>query len=66
MVQVGGTTYRIARLGARRYEVIRILDDTGVGAFSLDSRLQVTEGSDIAKAAMRDAKISWQRMLELR
>lgn len=72
MVQVAGTTYRIVRLGARRYGVIRILDDAWVGSFSMDSRLEVTQSvlglpsvRDIAKAAIRDAKISWPRMLEL-
>lgn len=72
MVQVAGTTYRIVRLGGRRYEVVRILDEAWVGAFSLDSRLEVTEGGlaatsvrDIATAAIRGAKISWGRMLEL-
>jgi hypothetical protein len=66
MVQLAGTTYRIVRLEAHRYEVIRILDDSPVGSFRLAGRLEVTPGSldadevrEIARMAIRNAKTSW-------
>ena len=66
MIQVAGATYRIVRVEAHRYEVVRILDDTRVGSFFLGSRLEVTAGAlgapevrDIAQVAIRNAKTSW-------
>ena len=33
MVQVAGTTFRIARIGRGHYEVVRILDELRLGSF---------------------------------
>jgi hypothetical protein len=42
MVQVQGTTYRVARLNAGTYEIVRICDEVTAGRFSCVPRLQVT------------------------
>ena len=66
MVQVGGSTYRIVRVSQASYEVIRVLDDTCVGAFRSAPSLVVTplkiDGDllrEIARTAIKDAKTSW-------
>ncbi|HEX9297163.1 MAG TPA: hypothetical protein VF881_15080 [Polyangiaceae bacterium] len=66
MVQVGGKTYRIVRLGRGRYEVIRILDDAKVGTFATEPKLQVTSNhidsalvNEIARSALMGGKLSW-------
>jgi hypothetical protein len=66
MVLVGGTTYRIVRLGEGQYEVIRILDDATVGTFSTRPKLQITSYSveltlitQIARSALMGGKLSW-------
>jgi len=67
MVQVDGVTYRIARVGAGRYEVTRILDDASLGLFFLgppfELRPTATDSAAlrlVAQTALRDAKTSWQ------
>ena len=66
MVQVGGTTYRVVRVEAGHYEVIRLLDDVRVGAFRSSPSLEVmpsgierAELVMIARAAVQGAKTSW-------
>lgn len=66
MVQVAGSTYRVVRVAAGRYEVFRLLDDQQVGTFSSIPRLEVTssqielaEMTAIARAAVHNAKTSW-------
>ncbi len=72
MVQVAKTTYRIVRLGAGTYEVIRILDDARVGTFRSFPKLEVTSCQieetlmrEIARAAVHGAKTSWIGRLDL-
>ena len=66
MVQCSGKTYRIMKIGAGSYEVIRIIDDARIGTFDVSPRLQVRpEGVpqkgllEIATTALKEAKISW-------
>ena len=66
MVQCSGKTYRIMKIGAGSYEVIRIIDDVRMGTFDVSPRLQVRpEGVphkvllEIAMTALKEAKISW-------
>jgi hypothetical protein len=54
------------KIGARSYEVIRILDDVRMGTFDVSPRLQVRpEGVpqklllEIAMTALKEAKVSW-------
>ena len=63
MVQVLGTTYRIARLKPELYEAVRIADDMLVGVFHNGSTLEIiarpTEAeimAQIAQTAIRQAK----------
>lgn len=72
MVQVGGTTYRIERLNAGDYLVVRITDDARVGTFQSTPRLLVTSTHieptlmyEIAQSAIRAAKTSWSGRLNL-
>lgn len=65
MVQVGGTTYRVERLGSRHYQIVRIVDDAPVGTFFSSPRLEVVSTRiqlaamyEIARAAVREAKVS--------
>jgi hypothetical protein len=66
MVQISGKTYRIMKVGAHSYEVVRILDDVRMGRFEVTPRLQVQpEGVprellfEIALTALKEAKLSW-------
>jgi hypothetical protein len=67
MVQVAGTTYRIVRLKRGHYDVVRILDDSRVGAFSSGASIEVTTDDGVDPALMREivrvaiqgAKTSW-------
>ena len=72
MVQVAGTTYRIVRVSRGQYEVVRILDDTPVGAFSNGPTVEVLpDGIDaslmreIVRVAIQGAKTSWVGRLAL-
>jgi hypothetical protein len=65
MVLVGGTTYRIERLGTGDYRAVRIADDAHVGTFRghprlcvLSTRIQVALMYEIARTAIRAAKTS--------
>ena len=66
MVQCSGKTYRIMKIGAGSYEVIRIIDDVCIGTFDVSPRLQVRPQGvpqkvllEIATTALKEAKISW-------
>jgi hypothetical protein len=66
MVQVEGTTYRIVRITRGHYNVVRVLDDIGVGTFSAGKTFQMTPvGIDpellreIARVAIQGAKTTW-------
>jgi hypothetical protein len=66
MVQVAGTTYRIVRIKRGHYNVIRVLDDVGVGTFSAGKTFEMAPvGIDpelmreIARVAIQGAKTTW-------
>jgi hypothetical protein len=66
MVQVEGTTYRIVRIKRGQYNVVRVLDDVGVGTFSAGKSFEMAPlGIDvelmreIARVAIQGAKTTW-------
>ena len=68
MVQVQSVTYRIVRVSAGQYEVVRLLDDTRIGMFSLGGKLGngvILEGDaqevvrEVARAALQGGRTSW-------
>ena len=67
MVQVHSVTYRIVRVRAGHYEVVRLLDDVRVGAFSLGTRREaiMIEGEapevirEVARAALQGGRTTW-------
>jgi hypothetical protein len=64
MVQVSGITYRIVRVRAGQYEVVRLLDDARVGAFALGVRAHVSCDApelirEIARVALQGGRTSW-------
>ena len=66
MVQVEGTTYRIVRIKRGHYNVVRVLDDVGVGTFSAGKSFEMApDGIDpelmreIARVAIQGAKTTW-------
>ena len=72
MVLVEGATYRIVRTSRSLYDVIRISDDTLVGAFKSAPRVEIVSCSidqkllrEIARTAIQGAKTSWVGRLEL-
>jgi hypothetical protein len=72
MVQLDGATYRVVRLGAGHYDLIRILDDVSVGTFRVGPPLELNASGvhpslfrRIAWAAMRNARTSWMGRLSL-
>src|SRR5882762_8904911 len=69
MVQVGGATYRIVKVSRGKYDVIRILDEARVGSFETVPKVTVQPAGvseklllEISMTALKQAKISWQRM----
>ena len=67
MIQIAGTTYRI-QAAAQHHEVIRVRDDSRVGAFRHRPALRVVESSidtvellEVAKAALRAGRLPWSR-----
>jgi hypothetical protein len=65
MLQVRGVTYRIVRIEAHSYSVIRLLDDAEVGTFRTRPALRIhplqIEADllkDVVRAAMRSARTS--------
>jgi hypothetical protein len=69
MIQFGGATYRIEKTARGKYDVIRILDEVCIGSFETLPKLHVQPKgvaekllNDIALTALKQAKISWQRM----
>jgi hypothetical protein len=61
MVQVGSVTYRIARVRAGVYDVVRLLDDTRVGTFSLGANRQATFAGDAPELVRTIARVALQR-----
>lgn len=66
MVQVHSVTYRIVRVRAGQYDVVRLLDDVRVGGFSLGARGQaIIEGDapevirEVARAALQGGRTTW-------
>jgi hypothetical protein len=66
MVRVNSVTYRIARVKAGQYKIVRLLDDVPVGEFSLGARTEaLCEGAapelirEIARAALQGGRTSW-------
>jgi hypothetical protein len=69
MVQVAGATYRIVKVAKGKYDVIRILDEERVGTFETFPRVKIDPVGvpekllmEIALTALKQAKISWQKM----
>ena len=65
MVQVRGITYRVERVAAHHYAVVRLLDDVGVGSFRTVPGLRLEPRgceddlfAEIAKTALRFARTS--------
>ncbi|HWZ92224.1 MAG TPA: hypothetical protein VNW92_25345 [Polyangiaceae bacterium] len=72
MIQVAGTTYRIVRVQRGHYNVVRVLDDTPVGAFSNGPTRRVAPNGidaslmhEIVRVAIQGAKTSWAGPLAL-
>jgi len=66
MVQVHSVTYRIVRVRAGQYDVVRLLDDVRVGAFSLGTQREaIIEGDapdvirEVARAALQGGRTTW-------
>ncbi len=66
MVQVEGTTYRIVRIKRGHYNVVRVLDDIGVGTFSAGKSfameplgIEADLMREIARVAIQGAKTTW-------
>jgi len=66
MVQVHSVTYRIVRVRAGYYDVVRLLDDVRVGAFSVAPRQEtIIEGDspelirEVARAALQGGRTTW-------
>ena len=71
MVQVAGTTFRIARIGRGHYEVVRILDELRLGSFWNEPTFAVSESVDqellreVARCAIKGGKTTWVGRLDL-
>jgi hypothetical protein len=66
MIQVNSVTYRIVRVRAGHYDVVRLLDDVSIGSFSLGSgREPIIEGDAheilraVARAALQGGRTTW-------
>ena len=66
MVQVNSVTYRIVRLRAGQYDVVRLLDDARVGMFSVGGNCAVAlEGvapeliREVARVALQGGRTTW-------
>src|SRR6478609_651510 len=66
MVQVHSVTYRIVRVRAGHYDVVRLLDDARVGGFTLGTYGEVNiEGDapdvirEVARAALQGGRTTW-------
>ena len=70
MVEVDGTIFRIERVEALVYDVIRIKDDVNVGAFRTQPVVSIVRTvldpplmHSIARAAIHGGKVFWSRRL---
>jgi hypothetical protein len=66
MVRVNSVTYRIARVKAGQYKIVRLLDDVPVGEFALGARTEPLCDDaapelirEIARAALQGGRTSW-------
>ena len=66
MVQVHSVTYRIVRVRAGEYDVVRLLDDVRVGMFCLVPEPKVCAPAhatelirEVARAALQGGKTTW-------
>ena len=66
MVQVNSVTYRIVRVRAGQYDVVRLLDDERIGMFSLGGNMGVSlDGGalevvrEVARLALQGGRTSW-------
>jgi len=66
MVRVDSVTYRIVRVRAGQYDIVRLLDDVRVGEFALGARTEaLCDGAapelirEIARAALQGGRTSW-------
>ena len=66
MIQVHSVTYRIVRVRAGQYDVVRLLDDARIGSFSLgNGRDPLIEGDAqdllraVARAALQGGRTTW-------
>jgi hypothetical protein len=66
MVQVGSVTYRVGRIAAGQYEIVRLLDDSRIGTFSpgtgdppICERPDSELVREIARLAMKQARTTW-------
>lgn len=66
MVQVHSVTYRIVRVRAGEYDVVRLLDDARVGMFCLGPEPRVDAPDDalelireVARAALQGGRTTW-------
>ncbi|MET0792600.1 MAG: hypothetical protein ABW061_13855 [Polyangiaceae bacterium] len=66
MIQVHSVTYRIVRVRAGHYDVVRLLDDVSIGSFSLGTgREPVFDGEardilrEVARAALQGGRTTW-------
>ena len=66
MVRVGDVMYRVTRIGADEYEVVRIVDDCRIGTFASFPELEITSAEvdpasvrEIALLAGKATRSSW-------
>jgi hypothetical protein len=67
MVQVNSITYRIVRLRAGQYDVVRLLDDERIGSFALGGNTAALLEScstpdvvrEVARLALQGGRTSW-------
>ena len=70
MVQLNGVTYRIVRMRAGQYDVVRLLDDERIGMFALGGNMGLSlDGSspeiirEVARMALQGGRTSWKPRL---
>ena len=66
MIQVHSVTYRIVRVRAGHYDVVRVLDDVSIGSFSLGAGAEPIVAGDahdvlraVARAALQGGRTTW-------
>ena len=66
MIQVHSVTYRIVRVRAGHYDVVRVLDDVSIGSFSLGAGVEPIVSGEapdvlraVARAALQGGRTTW-------